>query len=104
MWPTSRKPKLGLLVTIRCSKTDQEGEGATIAIARGDVACPARLFWNGWMRRVSRQVVYLRRDLRPSSEGLAHDLRGPWRSTGEEHSRADQGLSGKRDEWNARSY
>lgn len=32
----------GLLVTIRRSKTDQEGEGITIAIARGDVACPAR--------------------------------------------------------------
>ena len=32
----------GLLVTIRRSKTDQEGEGVTIAIARGDVACPAK--------------------------------------------------------------
>jgi site-specific recombinase XerD len=32
----------GLLVTIRHSKTDQEGEGVTIAIARGVVACPAR--------------------------------------------------------------
>ena len=32
----------GLLVTIRRSKTDQEGEGITIAIARGTVACPAR--------------------------------------------------------------
>ena len=32
----------GLLVTIRRSKTDQDGEGATIAIPRGDVACPAR--------------------------------------------------------------
>ena len=32
----------GLLVTIRRSKTYQEGEGVTIAIARGDVACPAR--------------------------------------------------------------
>ena len=32
----------GLLVTIRRSKTDQEGEGVIIAIARGDVACPAR--------------------------------------------------------------
>src|SRR3984885_1749568 len=30
--------KTGLLVTIRRSKTDQEGEGITIAIARGDVA------------------------------------------------------------------
>jgi integrase len=32
----------GLLVTIRHSKTDQEGEGATIAIAHGDVACPVK--------------------------------------------------------------
>jgi site-specific recombinase XerD len=32
----------GLLVTIRRSKTDQEGEGVTIAVARGTIACPAR--------------------------------------------------------------
>ena len=32
----------GLLVTIRGSKTDQERASATIAIARGDVACPAK--------------------------------------------------------------
>jgi integrase len=32
----------GLLVTIRRSKTDQEGEGVIIAVARGDVVCPAR--------------------------------------------------------------
>jgi site-specific recombinase XerD len=32
----------GLLVTIRSSKTDQERAGVTIAIAHGDVACPAR--------------------------------------------------------------
>ena len=31
-----------LLVTIRRSKTDQDGEGVTIAITRGDVACPSR--------------------------------------------------------------
>jgi integrase len=30
----------GIKVTIRRSKTDQEGEGATIAIVRGMVACP----------------------------------------------------------------
>jgi integrase len=30
----------GLKVTIRRSKTDQEGEGATIAVVRGSVACP----------------------------------------------------------------
>jgi site-specific recombinase XerD len=32
----------GLLVTIRGSKTDQERAGVTIAIARGDIACPAK--------------------------------------------------------------
>jgi site-specific recombinase XerD len=32
----------GLLVTIRGSKTDQERTGTTIAIARGDIACPAK--------------------------------------------------------------
>src|ERR1700753_4233759 len=32
----------GLRVTIRQSKTDQDGEGATIAIARGTIACPVR--------------------------------------------------------------
>ena len=36
------KTETGLLVTIRGSKTDQERAGATIAIAKGDVACPAR--------------------------------------------------------------
>ena len=30
----------GLRVVIRKSKTDQEGQGATIAIARGSIACP----------------------------------------------------------------
>jgi site-specific recombinase XerD len=32
----------GLLVTIRLSKTDQEGQGVTIAIARGDFVCPVK--------------------------------------------------------------
>jgi site-specific recombinase XerD len=32
----------GLLVTIRRSKTDQEATGRTIAITRGDVACPVK--------------------------------------------------------------
>jgi site-specific recombinase XerD len=32
----------GLLVTIRHSKTDQEAEGETIAISRGDRACPVK--------------------------------------------------------------
>src|ERR1700722_19386578 len=32
----------GLLVIIRGSKTDQERAGATIAIARGDIACPVK--------------------------------------------------------------
>jgi hypothetical protein len=37
-----QETETGLLVTIRGSKTDQERAGATIAIARGDVTCPAR--------------------------------------------------------------
>src|SRR6266702_6710077 len=32
----------GLLVAIRGSKTDQERQGETIAIARGDIACPVK--------------------------------------------------------------
>src|SRR6202790_5561362 len=32
----------GLRVTIRHSKTDQEGQGVVIAIARGDIACPVK--------------------------------------------------------------
>jgi hypothetical protein len=32
----------GPLVTIRHSKTDQEGAGDIIAISRGDVACPVK--------------------------------------------------------------
>lgn len=42
----------GLLVTIRRSKTDQEGAGITIAIARGDVACPAKAL-RGWLDAAS---------------------------------------------------
>jgi site-specific recombinase XerD len=35
-----QESETGLLVTIRGSKTDQERAGATIAIAKGDIACP----------------------------------------------------------------
>jgi hypothetical protein len=34
--------EIGLLVTIRGSKTDQERQGETIAIARGRMACPVQ--------------------------------------------------------------
>jgi site-specific recombinase XerD len=37
-----QETETGLLVTIRGSKTDQERVGETIAIARGDIACPAK--------------------------------------------------------------
>ena len=30
----------GLVVTIRRSKTDQEGQGTTVAVLRGSIACP----------------------------------------------------------------
>jgi site-specific recombinase XerD len=34
--------KRGMLITIRRSKTDQEGDGATIAIVKGKAACPVQ--------------------------------------------------------------
>src|SRR5450631_306592 len=39
----------GLLVTIRQSKTDQEGAGDVIALARGDVACPVKAL-RAWLQ------------------------------------------------------
>lgn len=39
----------GLRVTIRRSKTDQEGAGKTIAIVRGEVACPVTAL-RDWLR------------------------------------------------------
>ena len=58
--------KIGLLVTIRRSKTDQEGEGATIAIARGDVACPARALLE-WLGRGGYQG---RSDIQAHQQGV----------------------------------
>jgi hypothetical protein len=40
--------ELGFRVTIRRSKTDQEGAGQTIAIVRGSVACPITAL-KGWL-------------------------------------------------------
>jgi hypothetical protein len=40
--PTLRKPRNGFKIIIRRSKTDQEGRGDTIAIARGVTACPVK--------------------------------------------------------------
>jgi site-specific recombinase XerD len=42
----------GLRVTIRQSKTDQDGEGTTIAIARGTIACPVRAL-RAWLDAAS---------------------------------------------------
>ena len=39
----------GLRITIRHSKTDQEGAGATIAIVRGTIACPVAAL-KAWLR------------------------------------------------------
>ncbi len=40
--PLLEETETGLLVTIRGSKADQERQGVTIAIARGDIACPVK--------------------------------------------------------------
>jgi len=44
--------KDGLRITIRKSKTDQEGFGATIAIARGSTACPVEAV-HAWIKAAS---------------------------------------------------
>jgi integrase len=48
----------GVLVTIRRSKTDQDGEGVTIAITRGDIACPARAL-REWLDAAGIEAVNL---------------------------------------------
>ncbi len=55
----------GLRITIRRSKTDQEGDGATIAIAMGSFACPVEAT-RAWLRaaRITRGPVF-----RPVSRG-----------------------------------
>jgi len=44
--------ELGFKVTIRHSKTDQEGAGQTIAIVRGSVACPVTAL-KAWLEAAS---------------------------------------------------
>ena len=38
----------GLLIMVRSSKTDQEGKGTTVAVVRGEVACPVEAL-NAWL-------------------------------------------------------
>jgi hypothetical protein len=40
--PTFEEAEDGFKITIRRSKSDQEGHGVTIAIARGVTACPVK--------------------------------------------------------------
>jgi site-specific recombinase XerD len=53
----------GLRITIRRSKTDQEGEGATIAIVRGSVTCPVAAL-RAWMDAAAVQEGPLFRSVR----------------------------------------
>src|SRR5271169_4653213 len=39
-WGGVHSPVVGLRITIRRSKTDQEGAGAVVAVCRGSIACP----------------------------------------------------------------
>ena len=43
-----QETEAGLIVTIRRSKTDQEGQGRTVAIVRGSIACPVQAVRN-WL-------------------------------------------------------
>jgi len=43
-----QETEAGLIVTVRRSKTDQEGRGRTVAIVRGSIACPVQAVRN-WL-------------------------------------------------------
>ena len=58
----------GLLVTIRKSKTDQEGDGATIAIARGSSACPINAL-HDWIELQARSLTDRSSDPSAKKEG-----------------------------------
>ena len=71
-----QETETGLLVKIRGSKTDQERAGATIAIARGDVAALPRRFGSGWTRpvfRMGRSSARSTRQARCGRQGLPAD-------------------------------
>jgi hypothetical protein len=56
-----QETETGLLVTIRQSKTDQEGQGVTIAIARGDIACPVKAM-REWLDAAGIEAGHSRRN------------------------------------------
>jgi adenylate cyclase len=72
-----------------------------IGIHIGDVMVRAGdLFGDGVniaarLQSIAKPGGALRHDIRSGTQGPADDLRGPWYSAGEEHSRANQGLSGR---------
>jgi adenylate cyclase len=61
---------------------DLFGDGVNIACTATNISEP-------------RSRVYLRGDVRSGAQGVADDLRGPWCSASEEHSGANQDLSGE---------
>jgi len=54
---------IGIRVTIRRSKTDQDGQGATIGIVRGSIACPVAAV-NAWCRAAEITTGALFRSVR----------------------------------------
>jgi hypothetical protein len=63
----------GLRVTIRRSKTDQEGLGQTIAIVRGSVACPVAAV-NAWREAAGITGGRLFRSVRKGGKGIGESL------------------------------
>jgi site-specific recombinase XerD len=57
----------GLRVAIRHSKTDQEGQGATIAIVRGSIACPVEAL-RAWLNAAGIAAGPLFRSIRKGSK------------------------------------
>jgi len=63
----------GLRITIRRSKTDQEGAGQTIAIVRGSVACPVAAV-KAWLQAAGITSGRLFRSVRKGGKTLGGSL------------------------------
>lgn len=63
----------GMRITIRRSKTDQEGAGQTIAIVRGSIACPVAAL-KAWLQAAGISEGHLFRSVRKGGKAIGAGL------------------------------
>ena len=71
--PDIEETEAGLRITIRRSKTDQEGVGQTIAIVRGSVACPVAAL-KAWLQASGITEGRLFRSVRKGGAAIGESL------------------------------